>query len=176
MNIRIKELNSAHTRIDQRLNSEYINEHEQYTLARNITQIIAIIASLPSYVEGRLYDIELKVAQIYVGDQLAEAEMLFKVKHVRAAGAIAGVLLERHLKLLCDRHQTPLKHNARDGIAKLNEILWRANVYDYSTSQKVQWMATVRNTCDHANKTEPKPIDVKDLIAEVKKFIALFVV
>jgi hypothetical protein len=121
MNIRIKELNSAHTRIDQRLNSEYINEQEQYTLARNITQIIAIISSLPSYVEGRLYDIELKVAQMYVGDQLTEAETLFKVKHVRAAGAIAGVLLERHLRLLCDRQQSPLKYNKSDGITKLRQ-------------------------------------------------------
>jgi hypothetical protein len=175
MNIRIKELNSAHTRIDQQLNSEYINQQEQYTLARNINQIIAIISSLPAYVEGRLYDIELKVAQIYVGDQLTEAETLFKVKHVRAAGAIAGVLLERHLRLLCDRQQSPLKYNKSDGITKLNDILWKANVYDQSTWRKVQWMGDVRNTCDHA-KEEPKPNDVKDLIAEVKKFIALFVV
>jgi len=37
-------------------------------------------------------------------------------------------------------------------------------------------MGDVRNTCDHANKTEPNLNDVKDLISEVKKFVALFVI
>jgi hypothetical protein len=34
---------------------------------------------------------------------------------------------------------------------------------------------TVRNQCDHASKTEPTRESVADLIAEVGKFVALFV-
>lgn len=146
----------------------------QLGIASKLVQIQSIVGSVPSYLEGRLYDAELAVAQGYVTDQLGEAEILLKRHHVRAAGAVAGVLLERHLKVLCDRHQPPIKYTKKAGIAKLNEALRDATVYDVPQWRKVQWMGDIRNQSDHAGPVEPKKADVADLISEVRKFVALF--
>ena len=147
----------------------------QISLAQHIRQMAGILASIPNYIEARLYNLELAVAQAYVTDELVEAHVLLKAGHTRAAGGIAGVLLERHLRLLCDRHQPPIKYTKTSGISKLNDALKETGVYDVVQWRKVQWMGDIRNSCDHANKTEPRPQDVDDLIAEVKKFVSLFV-
>jgi len=158
------------------LADDYITFEQQVAISRGIRQIQAIANSIPAYLEGRLHDIELQVAQVYIGDQLLEAEALLKAGYVRAAGAVAGMLLERHLKTLSDHHQPPIKYPKTAGISKINDALRDAGVYDVLQWRKVQWLGDVRNSCDHANKTEPKKGDVADLIGEVRKFVALFVI
>jgi hypothetical protein len=157
------------------LKHDVLTYNQQLAIAGNVTHIAAIVESVPHYLESRLYDVELAIAQLYVGDELAEVELLLKSRHVRAAGAVAGVLLERHLKLLCDRHQPPLKYNKSSTISKLNDTLRDHGVYGVAQWRKVQWMGDIRNSCDHANTSEPRQADVADLVAEVKKFVALFV-
>lgn len=158
------------------LEREYMTFANQLALAGRIRQMQALVGSIPQYLEGHLHDVELAVAQAYVSDQLAEAGILLKAGHVRAAGAVAGVLLERHLKLLCDRHQPPLKYPKSAAISRLNDLLKDAAVYDVAQWRKVQWMGDVRNSCDHAHTDEPRKEHVADLIAEAGKFIALYVI
>lgn len=143
-------------------------------LHHHVTHIKGIVSSIPSYMESSLYSVELAVAERFVGDLLAEAEYLLKASHVRAAGAVAGVLLERHLKTLCDRHVPPISYTAKAAIAKVNDLLRDGNVYDLTQWRKVQWMGDIRNKCDHAGTDDPRHEDVADLIADVKKFVARF--
>ncbi len=149
---------------------------DQISLAQRINQLAGIVASIPNYLEARLHDLELSIAQAYVNDELSEARVLLKAGHVRAAGAIAGVLVERHLRLLCDRYQPQIKYPKTAGISKLNDLLKEAGSYDVMQWRKVQWMGDVRNGCDHPSKKEPRQQDVDELIAETRKFIALFVI
>jgi hypothetical protein len=172
---RLKQLTNAHENMLGFLKTEYITFSQQVAGAHHITQIRGIIGSVPQYVDARLHDLELMVAQAYVGDQLNEAQALLKAGYIRAAGAIAGVLLERHLKLLCDRHNPALKYPTTAAIAKLNDLLKDAGVYDVAQWRKVQWMADIRNSCDHARTAEPNQSDVQYLVSEVRKFVALFV-
>lgn len=158
------------------LSQGWIDFKAQTQIANRITQMGAIVASLPAYLEGRLSDLELDIAHLYVNDQLDEAEALLKANFTRAAGAIAGVLLERHLRLLCDKHQPPIKYPPKKAtISILNERLRDNSVYDAAQGRKVQWMGNVYNKCSHAG-SEPLATDVADLIAEVRKFVALFVI
>lgn len=145
-------------------------------VASLLVHMQGVVGSIPSYLDARLHDLELKVAQAYVAGELAEAQALLKAGHLRAAGAVAGVVLERHLKLLCDRHQPPIKYTRKDGISKLNDRLRDASVYDMAQWRKVQWMGDIRNECDHPGTDEPRRQDVGDLIAEVKKFVAVVVI
>ena len=135
-----------------------------------------LVLSYPHYLEGRLYDLELELAEAYIGQELLEAEVLLNAGHVRAAGAIAGVLLEGHLKLWCNRHTPQITYVKDDGIAKLNDKLKKESVYDTVQWRKVQVMGDIRNTCDHAGTAEPRPQDIVDLIAEVRKFVSLVVI
>lgn len=158
------------------LSGEWIDFRAQTEIANRIVQMDAIVASLPQYLEGRLFDLELEVAHLYVNDQLDEAEALLKLNFVRAAGAIAGVLLERHLRLLCDRHYPAIRYPPKKvTIAILNDRLKDNSVYDVAQWRKVQWMGDVRNKCDHAG-NEPDASEVADLVTEVRKFVALFVI
>jgi hypothetical protein len=136
----------------------------------------SIVSSIPKYIEMKLNDMELSISQAYLGDQLTAAQVLIKAGHIRAAGAVAGVLLERHLKMLCDHHGPPIKYKKADGISALNNLLKNTIYYDTAIWRKVQWMGDVRNSCDHARTPEPRKEDVSDLIEEVKKFITLFTV
>jgi len=155
---------------------DYVTLSGQLTMAREIRQIQHLIGSIPSYMEGRLYDLELGLAQEFTRDQLVEAEVLLKARYIRAAGAMAGVLLERHLKLLCDRSQPPIKYASKATISTLNNLLWKASVYEQKEWRLVQWMGDVRNECDHANATEPEPKAVQKLIHEIKEFVANFII
>lgn len=157
------------------LDSDRMTFEDQIEMATRIRQMRSVVASIPAYMEARLQDVELAVAQAYVSDELTEAELLLKSGFVRAAGAVAGVILERHLKLLCDRHQPVIKYGKTVGISQLNDKLRQADLYDVPQWRKVQWMGDVRNRCDHASSTDPRKDDVKDLIQEVRKFVSLVV-
>jgi hypothetical protein len=143
--------------------------------AEGILQIKAIIASVPLYIGTKLHDIELVVADTMTRDLLTEAEDLLKAGYVRSAGALTGVMLERHLKMLCERQSPPITYPEKATISKLNDLLKAVSVYDAIDWRKVQVMGDIRNACDHARTDEPRPDDVRDLIAEVRKFVALHV-
>lgn len=159
-----------------KLKQEYMDLSDQLLIASNLRDIQHLIASIPAYLRDRLYDLRLEVEQAYAGDELTEATVLLKARHFRAAGALAGVTLERHLKLLCDRYQPPIKYSAKATISPLNDSLKNAGVYDQARWRKVQWMGDIRNECDHSGTDEPKRDTIQELIAEVKKFVALFVI
>jgi hypothetical protein len=111
----------------------------------------------------------------YVGaDGLKEAEILFSVGHITAAGAIAGVVLERHLKSLCDQQYPPLSYGAGDGISKVNDLLRKASIYDTTQWRQIQWMADIRNGCDHPQTTPPSKENVEDMIKRVRGLLASF--
>ena len=111
----------------------------------------------------------------YVGaDGLKEAEILFSVGHITAAGAIAGVVLERHLKSLCDQQYPPLSYGAGDGISKVNDLLRKASIYDTTQWRQIQWMADIRNGCDHPQTTPPSKESVEDMIKKVRGLLASF--
>jgi hypothetical protein len=150
-------------------------KHTQALAVPKVRQIRGIVASVPQYVEASLHNVELAVADRIVSDLLTEAKSLIKAGYVRAAGAVAGVMLERHLKLLCDRHRPRIKYPAKATISRLNDLLKNEDVYDQAQWRKVQWMGDIRNLCDHARRTEPRTKDVRDLISEIRNFIALLV-
>lgn len=107
-------------------------------------------------------------------DPLGEAQILFAVGHITAAGAIAGVALERHLKQLCARQNPPLPVGPKDTIVKLNEALKAAGVYEVLQWRQISVLADIRNRCDHADLEMPRKEDVEDMIKKVRQFIAAY--
>jgi hypothetical protein len=170
---RSAELMAANQEANGILTSDYMNFDGQLRLARCIRRVNAIVNSVPEYVDARLHDLQMAVAEAYIGDELNEALALLEAGYTRCAGAIAGVLLERHLKLVCERQRPPIKYAKRDGIAKLNAKLKDALVYDLAQWRKVEWMGDIRNACDHTGTSEPRKEDVGDMIAGVRKFVSL---
>ena len=153
------------------ISENYITLNTEYTFIDSFKHQASILNALPLYIEHRLSDIELTVASILMDDELLEAEYLLKKGFIRAAGALAGVVLERHLKMMCDKNEPKLKYPKNAAISKLNEILKSNNLLDISDWHKIQYLGAIRNKCDHDKKVEPKKEDVADLISKIKEMI-----
>lgn len=97
---------------------------------------------------------------------------LAKQKFLRAAGAVAGVVLERHLLQVCDNHGIKVSKKA-PGIADLNNALKDGGVVDIPQWRFIQHLADIRNLCDHRKKVEPTADQVNDLITGVTKVMKI---
>ena len=118
--------------------------------------------------ESSLFDIRQLVQADLFDSELDAAKELAKHKFTRAAGALAGVVLERHLAQVCQNHGIKIVKK-EPGIADLNNALKEANVIDLPQWRFVQHLADIRNLCDHNKKSEPTVEQVDDLVAGVTK-------
>jgi len=133
-------------------------------------QQLAIVKAAKSRFDSSLFEIRQLVQADLFDSELAAAEGLNKYKFARAAGALAGVVLEGHLAQVChDRKLTISKKNP--GISDLNEVLKAGDVIDVPEWRFIQHLADIRNLCDHSKKPDPTAAQVADLIDGVKKAI-----
>ncbi len=131
-------------------------------------QQLAILKSAKRRFESSLFDIRQLVQADLFDSELEAAEELAKNKFTRAAGALAGVVLERHLIQVCDNHKVVVSKKTPT-ISDLNNLLKDANVLDTPTWRSIQHLTDLRNLCDHQKASEPTGEQVTDLIAGVKK-------
>jgi hypothetical protein len=131
-------------------------------------QQLAILESVKARFESSLFDIRQLVQGDLFDSELEAAEELVKNKFERAAGAVAGVVLERHLAQVCNNHQVKLSKKD-PGISNLNDTLKSASVIEVPQWRFIQHLADIRNLCDHNGTREPTAEQVGDLIDGVKK-------
>ncbi len=128
----------------------------------NIVNQLYILESLESRIDGVLADLE---AALMAGLQSAELKtaMALKKTSLRAAGALAGVVLEDHLQRVAANHGVNIaKKNPT--ISDLNDPLWQAGVYDQPTWRKISYLADIRNLCSHQKGQDPSPKQIDELI------------
>ncbi len=127
----------------------------------------AILRAAQARFESSLYEIRQLVQADLLDSEIEAAEVLSKHKFARAAGALAGVVIEKHLAQVCLNHAVVIaKKNPT--ISDFNEALKAAGVTDIPQWRFIQHLADIRNLCDHA-KAEPKPEQVTDLLEGTKK-------
>ena len=121
------------------------------TMIRVVNQM-QIIASLSSRIDSVLQDVKGHLFAELQDSELKAAVELKKVSK-RAAGALAGVVLERHLQRTAENHKITIRKKS-PSISDLNDPLKQAAVYDVPTWRKVQLLADIRNLCSHQKATE----------------------
>ena len=131
-------------------------------------QQLNIVKSVRERFQSSLFDIR-QIAQADLFDsQLDAARELAKNKFNRAAGVVAGVVLERHLKEVCSNHSvTVRKKNPQ--ISDLNDALKDENVIEIPQWRSIQYLGDIRNRCAHDKESEPTADQVEDLLAGVAK-------
>lgn len=134
----------------------------------HMRQQVAILDALKNRFESSLYDIRQLVQADLLDSELEAARELLKHKFMRAAGAVAGVVLERHLSEVCAAHGVKIAKR-HPGIADLNEALKNAAVIGTPEWRFNQHLADIRNLCDHNKHKEPTADQVGDLIDGVAK-------
>ncbi|MEK8034866.1 hypothetical protein AACH06_28950 [Ideonella sp. DXS29W] len=131
-------------------------------------QQLAILEAAQARFDSSLLDMRQMLQADLFDSELQAAEHLAKFKFGRAAGALAGVVLERHLSQVCVNHSLTIgKKNPT--IADFNEALKAADVIDLPQWRFVQHLADLRNLCDHAKKPDPSAEQIQDLLAGVAK-------
>jgi len=127
---------------------------------------LAIVSTAQKRLRSRLADLKGVLQAELFDSELEAASELAKKRHLRAGGAVAGVVLERHLaKVAADRKVAIRK--AHPTISDLNDPLKNAGVYDVPTWRRIQHLADVRNVCDHFKGREPSADEVEELIRGV---------
>lgn len=131
-------------------------------------QQLAILESVKARFESSLFDIKQLVQADLFDSELETAGELLKHKFLRAAGAVAGVVLEKHLKQVCANHSVTIgKKNP--SLSEINDALKDAGVLQHSDWRYNQHLGDLRNLCDHDKEVEPTKEQVNDLIVGVQK-------
>jgi hypothetical protein len=133
-------------------------------------QQVAILKSISKRFESSLFEITQLVQADLFDDEISSARELLKHKFIRAAGAIAGVVLEKHLGNICSSHNIKVAKKTPT-IADYNDVLKKEGVIRFSDWRFIQFLGDIRNTCDHNKNKEPTIDDVNTLIVGVDKIM-----
>jgi hypothetical protein len=136
----------------------------------HVRQQLAILKAVKARFESSLFDIRQLVMADLFDSELDAAMELARQKFFRAAGAVAGVVLEKHLAQVCANHSVRIAKKV-PGIGDLNDLLKAADVLDVPQWRFVQHLGDIRNLCDHNKATEPTAEQVADLVAGVAKIV-----
>lgn len=131
---------------------------------------LEILKSLISRFESSLFDIQQLVQADFFDSELDAARELHKNGYLRAAGVVAGVVLEFHLSQVCKNHGLTIKKKD-PSIADFNDLLKNNNALDVPQWRFVQRVGDLRNLCGHKKHREPTSEEVAELIDGTGKII-----
>ena len=133
-------------------------------------QQLFILKSVKNRFKSSLFDIRQLTQADLFDSELNAARELNKKGFSRGAGAIAGVIIEKHLAQVCQNHSIKItKKNPT--ISDFNDKLKTSEIYDTPVWRKIQHLGDIRNLCDHNKDREPTKEDVQELVDGVDKLI-----
>lgn len=142
--------------------------------AINLANQICILKSAASRLDDILSNIQGILQADLFDSEIDAARDLQKNGHLRAAGAVVGVVLESHLAKVCQNHGvTASKKNP--AISDFNDLLKKENFFDVPVWRWVQRLGDLRNLCCHSKDRDPTPDEVQELIDGVDKAIKTIV-
>ena len=124
---------------------------------------VTILASVRSRIDSILTDVENSIAAGLEDAALVTAAKLTKASP-RAAGALAGVVIEDHLQRVAANRGVKIAKKSPT-ISDLNDPLKAGDVYDTASWRRIQYLADLRNLCAHKKDREPTTAEVSDLIS-----------
>jgi hypothetical protein len=130
----------------------------------------SILKSTEKRFESSLFDLKEVLQADIFDSELEAAKELCKKGFLRGAGAIAGVVLEKHLGHICENHgiKSRKKHPS---ISDYNQLLKDGDVIELPKWRFIQHLGDLRNLCDHKKERDPTKDDVDELIEGVDKVI-----
>jgi len=133
-------------------------------------QQLNIVKSAKGRFESSLFDIQQMARADLFDSEMDKANELLKNGFLRAAGVVAGVVLEKHLSQVCLNHNIKIKKK-NPHISDLNDELKRKNVVDVPNWRFIQRLGDLRNLCMHNKEREPTRDEVEELLKGVEKVI-----
>jgi hypothetical protein len=129
---------------------------------------LQILESVESRFESSLFDIAQLVRADLFDSELDAARDLVNNGFLRGAGAVAGVVIEKHLAQVCANHNIATRKQ-HPTISDFNDLLKKDAILDVPTWRQIQRLGDVRNLCDHNKQREPTKDEVVELIDGTEK-------
>lgn len=128
----------------------------------------AILEAVNTRFESSLHDIRQLVQADLFDSEVEAARELLKSGFLRAAGAVAGVVIEKHLAQVAANHAVVTKKQ-HPTISDFNDLLKNGNVLDVPAWRNIQRLGDLRNLCDHNKHREPTQDEIQELVDGVEK-------
>lgn len=129
-----------------------------------------IVLSLLDRLDSSLYEIKQMLEADMFDSEIEAASMLANKGFLRGAGAICGVVLEKHLKSVAVSHGLKITKKTPT-INDLNELLKSNDIIDVAQWRHLQFLGDLRNMCDHDKRMEPTKSNLEDLVSGVQKVL-----
>jgi hypothetical protein len=133
-------------------------------------QQIAILRAAEKRFESSLFDIRQLVQADILDSEIDVARVLQKNGFLRAAGAVVGVVIEKHLAQVCINHNVRITKK-NPAISDFNDALKAADAIDAARWRNIQYLGDLRNICCHNRGKEPTEPQTDDLIDGAEKLI-----
>jgi hypothetical protein len=163
---RLKEFDALHESALSLFAGSYMTQHDEYSTINNLRQQADILHAVPDHIRYSALDLELQAYATLMDDEISAAKALAKHGFLRPAGALTGVILERHLKNLLRKHDPPIAFRANSTLSILNDLC-KDRVYDVPVWRHVQQLTDLRNLCVHEKDREPTKDEVGQLLTGV---------
>lgn len=130
------------------------------------SQLNIVISCLNSF-DSKICNIQTILQADIFDSEIDSAKHLMKNGFLRAAGAICGVVLEKHFSTICSNRDIYIKKK-NPTIADFNDAL-KDVAYDTIEWRGIQRLADLRNLCDHNKDREPTKDEIDELISGTEK-------
>ena len=133
-------------------------------------QQLAIVEAARETLDSSLMDLTLILQADLFDSEIDSARSLAKSGYRRAAGAICGVVIEKHLQQVCGTHGVTIRKKNKT-IGDYNQALRDQGIISIPQWRFVQHLADIRNLCDHAKGREPEEKEIDDLLSGTAKIL-----
>jgi hypothetical protein len=120
--------------------------------------------------ESSLMDIRQILRADLFDSEIESARELLKSGFLRAAGAVAGVVAEKHLEQICETHNVAIRKQ-NPTIGTYNDALKSEGIIEVPEWRGILRLGDLRNLCDHNRDREPTKDEVAELINGVEKLM-----
>ncbi len=133
-------------------------------------QQLNIVRAARATLASSLLDLTLVLQADLFDSEVESARALGKAGFLRAAGAICGVVIEKHLRQVCKVHSIVIRKKYPT-ISDLNQTLRDKSTISVPQWRFVQHLADIRNICDHDRGREPTEDEIEDLVSGTAKIL-----
>lgn len=134
------------------------------------TQQLNLLKAAKDTLGSTLLDLKAVLQADLFDTEIETAGSLAKAGYLRAAGAICGVVIEKHLNYVRDTHNLKVAKK-NPGISDLAQLLRSSNVITLAQERFIQSLADTRNICSHAKGREPTRSELDELVEGTAKVL-----
>lgn len=138
-----------------------------FTARRCVYSQVKMLEACLEKFDSKVFDIQTILQADIFDSEIETAKHLVKMGFLRAAGAICGVILEKHFRGVCQNRSISISKK-NPTIADYNDKL-KDYVYDIVEWRKIQHLGDIRNLCDHSKEREPTKEEVEELISGTER-------